>query len=358
MAQPIILGIDEVGRGPWAGPLVVGAVILGEKLNPENLPEQPQELQDFWQALTDSKKLTDKKRQKLNAIILREAAATGLGWVPAAVLDRRGLSASLKLATRRAVKQVLTHKIPFSEIIIDGTNNFLVDTPLADRVTVLKKADLLVKEVSAASIIAKVARDAYMVEIAAKYPAYGFEKHVGYGTALHKQSLLEHGICPEHRQSFRPIREIMAQNPPKTPKSPPKSPQRPPKADFEAFSAEAPSTSQKGQTAEFAVARHLKTQNHTIIAHNFKTKTYEIDLVSIQNEQIFFTEVKYSQKLATEGTPLVRVTPQKRTQMQFAATCFLCDHPKYQSYQPLLAVAAVTGQDYQVENWFPLNSLS
>lgn len=88
---------------------------------------------------------------------------------------------------------------------------FSRDTPLESLVSTLPKADLLVREVSAASIIAKVARDRYMAEIALQYPAYGFEKHVGYGTALHKNALLEHGPCPEHRQSFRPIREIIAQ---------------------------------------------------------------------------------------------------------------------------------------------------
>ena len=94
--------------------------------------------------------------------------------------------------------------MPFSEIIIDGTMNFLAGTPLEKYVSTLKKGDLLVKEISAASIIAKVERDRYMIELSKKYPGYGFEKHVGYGTGLHQRMMEELGLTPEHRKSFRP----------------------------------------------------------------------------------------------------------------------------------------------------------
>lgn len=360
----MLLGIDEVGRGPWAGPLVVGAVILGEDF--------PSDID-----LTDSKKLTPKRRESLEPIILEKSLAHGLGWVSAAELDQYGLSASLKLATRRAVKQVLaqiaeitaksrnaakansptklsrnsSNPIEIAQIIIDGTVNFLKGTPLENRVSTLPKADLLVREVSAASIIAKVARDRYMAKIALQHPAYGFEKHVGYGTALHQKALLEHGICPEHRKSFRPIREILA----KTGKNPAKSPETPPAGPRNAANSRPPSTSQKGQTAENAVASYLRTQNHEIIAHNFKTKTYEIDLISIKNGTIFFTEVKYSQNPRTEGTPLIRITPKKQQQMRFAATGFLKARPEYGEYNPVLAVASVSGSNYQVNDWFTLS---
>ena len=148
-----ILGIDEVGRGPWAGPLVIGAVIL------------PDQKPDWADELNDSKKLSVKKREKLNELILKEAAATGLGWVSSAEIDELGLSASLKLAARRAVEEIQKKHVPFTEIIIDGTINFLAGTKLENYVTILPKADFLIKEVSAASIIAKVARDHYMYEL-------------------------------------------------------------------------------------------------------------------------------------------------------------------------------------------------
>lgn len=197
------LGIDEVGRGPWAGPLVIGAVILPDYDSEKGNPDYP-----WIMELNDSKKLTAKKREELNEIILKEALATGLGWVTSKELDEIGLSNALKLAARRAVEEVQKKKIPFNQIIIDGTINFLAGTKLEKYVSVLPKADYLVKEVSAASIIAKVARDHYMEELGKKFPEYGFEKHVGYGTAAHKKALETYGPCPEHRFSFRPVAEI------------------------------------------------------------------------------------------------------------------------------------------------------
>ena len=112
-----ILGIDEVGRGPLAGPLVVGAVIL------------PDEEQPWFKDLKDSKKLTAKNREELNKLIL-ESSATGLGWIPANELDELGISKALALATKKTVKQVQSLHTPFSQIIIDGKVNFLKGTPL------------------------------------------------------------------------------------------------------------------------------------------------------------------------------------------------------------------------------------
>lgn len=348
----IILGIDEVGRGPWAGPLVVGAVILGREFTAGEISEDKsatakksqvlQEKRYLWENLADSKKLSAKKRTELSQLIHTHAAAGATGWVSAAEIDRLGLSSSLRLATRRAVKQILAQKVEFTEIIIDGTINFLSDTPLADRVTVLKKGDSLIKEISAASIIAKVARDAYMAEIAPKYPAYGFEKHVGYGTALHRSMLEKHGICPEHRKSFRPVAKIIAE-------FEPKCPQTNVEGDFRRFSDKPPLYTANGKKAENAVAAHLRAQNHEIIAQNYQTKTAEIDLISVKDRQIFFTEVKYSASTEVEGSPLVRITPKKRQQMTYAAELFHSLEPKYRDFEPIMAVAAVTGQNFDVE---------
>lgn len=377
MTTPIILGIDEVGRGPWAGPLIVGAVVLGEKFQPQNIQTSDKQinLQDLWQALADSKQLTAKKRQALNQPILDHAAATGLGWVSAAELDQYGLSASLKLATQRAIKQILASKVFFSEIIIDGTVNFLQNTPLADKVTLLKKADSLIKEVSAASIIAKVARDNYMIEIARQYPGYGFEKHVGYGTAMHKQALLKQGICPEHRTSFKPIQAIIAQqhanvSQNRTSDAQKRAPSK--NTDFTEVNQNAQNrtsspatrasslasytlnTTSRGQHAENLVATWLTQQNHTIIAQNYKTKTYEIDLISTLDDKIYFTEVKYRKDI-THGSALAQITPTKFQQMRYAADKFLSTHSEFQNFQPLLAAASVEGNDYQIKDWLILN---
>lgn len=186
----MILGIDEVGRGPWAGPLVVGAVVLGGAQ---------------IDGLTDSKKLTKKQREALDIEIRKQAASYGLGWVSAAEIDDIGLSMALCLAARRAVETVDKTGVSYHEIIIDGTVNFLRDTSKGRFVTTMKKADLLVPSVSAASIIAKVARDNYMAEQGARYPAYGFGSNAGYGVAKHRAAIEQFGVTPLHRLSFAPL---------------------------------------------------------------------------------------------------------------------------------------------------------
>lgn len=338
----MILGIDEVGRGPWAGPLVIGAVVLG---NPEDAK---------WTELTDSKKLTAKKREKLNTEILEGAVATSFGWVEAKEIDELGLAEALKLAARRAVE-----KIPqdaYDEIIIDGTQNFLKGTKLENKVTVLKKADLLIKEVSAASIIAKVARDNYMIKLVEKYPEYGFEKHVGYGTAAHKIALEKHGHCPEHRKSFRPIAKLLgiAEN-----------------ADTSAShstakTATAPSatrlatTTAKGNKAERIVADFLEQNGHKILARNYKTKFYEIDIISATKDHIYFTEVKY-RKSKKSGSPLEAIDKRKQKQMVFAANAFTKFLSKKLNRSienlpsPILAAAAVSGTDFHLDAWLKIS---
>lgn len=183
----IIVGIDEVGRGCWAGPLVAGAVILDEPID----------------GLKDSKKLGPARREELALLINLQAKAIGLGWVDAATIDRVGLTTAVKWAMERAMEEISAE---YDEIIIDGNLNFL-DTNAKARAVV--KADDSVPSVSAASIVAKVARDKYMVEMAKLYPNYGFERHVGYGTALHLERLKKHGVTKLHRQSFKPIQQLL-----------------------------------------------------------------------------------------------------------------------------------------------------
>lgn len=314
-----ILGIDEVGRGPWAGPLVIGACVL------------PQPYPDWCSQLTDSKKLSAKKRQELNQLILSEAT-TATGWVSSQEIDQIGLSSALNLATQRAIKQIPVQA--FDEIIIDGTANFLANTEFAKITTTLKKADLLIKEVSAASIIAKVARDTYMINLAKKYPNYGFENHVGYGTAAHKKSLELYGPCLEHRFSFRPIKTFHTEPKLSNPSSP----------------------TALGSRAENMVRRYLESAGHQVIAQNYKTKFYEIDIISSKNNQIFFTEVKY-RKSPSHGLPLDFITPNKQKQMEFAAKSFLKFavqdkvFKKFSNYQPVLAAASVSGIDFRFEDW-------
>lgn len=302
-----LLGIDEVGRGPWAGPLVVGACVLRETI----------------EGLNDSKKLTPKRREKLAAEI-HEKAYCGLGWVSAAELDKLGLSASLRKACREAVKAVQAQKPEFNEIIIDGTINFLSDTPLGKYVAVLPKADALVPEVSAASIIAKVARDNYMIKLAERFPGYGFEKHVGYGTAAHKAALLELGPCEEHRKSFRPIAELIGSGPQNT----------------------IAKNIADGNRGEDMATKYLEKHRHKIVARNWKTKWCEIDIVSEKDNILFFSEVKYRKR----GNGLDAITPAKQKQMRFAAEMFL---QKYPDKNARLSAIAVNG-NYEVTDFLVL----
>lgn len=320
--------------------MVIGAVILGNSVR------------SWHDDLTDSKKLSAKKRSELNEYILQEALAAGLGWVPASEIDKYGLSNALRLATNRAVKQVLQKQIPFDEIIIDGTVNFLCNTPLEDKVTTMKKADFLIKEVSAASIIAKVARDNYMIELASKYPEYGFEKHVGYGTAAHMQALVKYGACPEHRHSFRPVREIVNSGDHIIGESKDEDHTKNVvnfTTDFDKICVQ--STVKNGKIGEKVIINYLESIGHAIMAHNFKTKTYEIDIISTYDDKIYFTEVKY-RKNSNHGSVLEQITQAKREQIEYAAKAFLSQHPEFQQHQPLLAAGAVSGKNFTFEDWF------
>lgn len=181
-----ILGIDEVGRGAWAGPLVVGAVILDGPVA----------------GLKDSKLLAAKKRSELAKEISDSAVFAGLGWADAKEIDEYGLSAAHVLACRRAVRNAPGCQ----QIIIDGNINYLTDYP---NVKCIIRADQSVSAVSAASIIAKVARDEYMAGLHADFPLFNFVRNVGYGTQMHRQALKAQGPTIYHRRSYAPVSALL-----------------------------------------------------------------------------------------------------------------------------------------------------
>lgn len=311
----MILGIDEVGRGPWAGPLVVGAVVLGGAA---------------IEGLTDSKKLTKKRREELDFIIRQQASGYGLGWVTSTEIDEIGLSASLVLATKRAVEQV---DAPYHEIIIDGTVNFLKETTKGKYVTTMKKADLLIPSVSAASIIAKVARDAYMAEQSLLYPEYGFGSHVGYGTAAHSEAIKAHGVTPLHRLSFEPLRHYRTTG-----------------QIIESVDELRPvSSTEIGNRGEDEVVHYLRKRGHAIRERNWKTTFCEIDIISEQNGTLYFTEVKY-RKNTQQGGGILAITPKKLKQMKFAARYYVLK-TQTDSYNLELAGASVSGNEFIVDEW-------
>jgi ribonuclease HII len=182
----ITVGIDEVGRGCWAGPLVAGAVILHAEIP----------------GLNDSKKLSKKRRDELSLLIY-ENAIVGLGWVTPAEVDAVGLTEAVRLAMQRAVDELACD---YEEMIIDGNYNYLPHLPNSQAVI---KADGSIPAVSAASIVAKVARDTYMEQLEEKYLPWQFDRHVGYGTAVHIAALKQHGVSDIHRLSYKPIKAFL-----------------------------------------------------------------------------------------------------------------------------------------------------
>lgn len=183
----IIIGVDEAGRGPLVGSVVAGAVILPADFD---LPE-----------LTDSKKLSEKKRETLYQLIT-EQCQWAVGESNPQEIDEINILQATMLAMKRAVENLNTK---YDQVLVDGNR-----CPDLDNCTAIVKGDLTEPVISAASIIAKVTRDRQMIELDAQYPEYGFAKHKGYGTKVHMGALIEFGaIKRQHRFSFAPIKRLI-----------------------------------------------------------------------------------------------------------------------------------------------------
>ncbi len=179
-----VAGADEAGRGAWAGPVVAAAVIL----DPARVPP----------GLDDSKRLSPARREQLCAVIETAARSVGVGVVDADVIDR----INILEATRQALRQALAALAPEAEFaLLDALA--LPELALPQRAIV--KGDARCASIAAASIVAKTRRDRLMTALDAQYPAYGFARHKGYGTAYHWQALRQHGPCPAHRLTFRGV---------------------------------------------------------------------------------------------------------------------------------------------------------
>ena len=183
-------GVDEAGRGPLAGAVYAAAVILdpGKKVV----------------GLADSKTLSEKKRLLLEESILRDALSYAVAWATVAEIDQINILQASLLAMKRAVEALTT---PADEAIVDGLHIPKTTIPAKAMVD----GDQHIEEISAASILAKNARDREMVRLSEQYPDYGFAQHKGYGTKAHMLALQQHGPCPIHRMSFAPVRLAGAQ---------------------------------------------------------------------------------------------------------------------------------------------------
>ncbi len=180
----LVAGVDEAGRGPLAGPVVAAAVILDE-LKP-------------IAGLNDSKKLTERRREKLYDEILAKALCCSIAEATVQEIDSLNILQATLLAMRRAVDGLRLKPV---KVLVDGNRLPVLDV----RAEAIVQGDALVPAISAASILAKVHRDRLCAQLHAQYPVYGFDRHKGYGTAVHLQALAEHGPSPSHRMSFAPV---------------------------------------------------------------------------------------------------------------------------------------------------------
>ena len=191
-AEGPVAGVDEAGRGPLAGPVVAGAVIL----DPDRLID----------GLADSKALSEGRRQALAAEIMQHAVAWSVAWADSHEIDRLNILQATHLAMRRAI---LGLRLTPARVKVDG--NRLPSLVFGNRQvegSAVVGGDSLVPAISAASIIAKVHRDGMMRSFDRLYPDYGFSRHKGYGTEAHREAISQFGPCPQHRQTFRPISSL------------------------------------------------------------------------------------------------------------------------------------------------------
>ena len=189
----LIAGIDEAGRGAWAGPVVAAAVIL---------PLDRRDLRAALRGVNDSKQLTARQRERFYDVIHEVALAVGVGGAGPGEIDRNGIVAATRAAMERAVAMLTPRP---DALLIDAINlQSLISLPQRS----LNYGDSLSLSIAAASIVAKVSRDRVMAALDAMHPGYGFARHKGYGTAAHREALMRLGVTETHRKSYAPVRTL------------------------------------------------------------------------------------------------------------------------------------------------------
>ena len=261
----VVCGVDEAGRGPLAGDVFAGACILPRDFD--------------LTGLDDSKKLSEKRREALYARI-RAGAVCGVGRATPEEIDRLNILNAAMLAMHRAVS-ALPQRAQFA--LVDGDRLRGFDIPARCVV----KGDGRSASIAAASVLAKVERDRYMVEMAARYPGYGFEKHKGYPTKAHYEAIAALGPCALHRRSF--LKTLGRHTEP-----------------------------DRGRYGEDAAARYLEGLGWTVLERNFRTRTGEIDIVAREGGTVVFVEVK-ERRDAYIHSGMDAVTPAKLRRLRAAA---------------------------------------
>ena len=321
----LVAGADEAGRGPLAGPVFAAACILD--------PERP------IPGLNDSKKISAQRREALFDQIQEKALAYAVTSRPSTCIDRINILEATKEATREALEALSP---PPSICLLDALR--IKDLRFPQRALI--KGDAHVNAIAAASILAKVSRDRYMVELDQAYPGYGFASHKGYGTAAHYEALRRLGPCPEHRLSFlgklklgKSVVEIEATAAHSQDKAASRFQQgcllsapgtedhgkrEPAGVKSETFSRSGSSGClARGQQAEGRVAEHLSSQGYRILERNFHLPPFgEIDLIAEKNKVLFIVEVKARHESLGKGRCLEAIDHRKVSKLRLVAAYY------------------------------------
>ena len=292
----LVAGIDEVGRGPLAGPVVAAAVILPKECKIEGV--------------NDSKKLSAKKREELYDIILEKAVSYGIGIVSNERIDE----INILQATYEAMREALSQLKPKADYILaDAVTIPMVSTPQRGIV----KGDAKSMSIGAASIVAKVYRDRMMEAYDEVYPGYGFASNKGYGAAEHLEGIRKQGITPIHRKTF--VKNFLPQ--------------------------EGETTSDKGHRGEALAAKQMEKMGYEILKRNYYALKGEIDIIAKKDNYIVFTEVKYRQN-EEMGTPAEAVDYKKQQNIIRAAKVYMAENCLLEEgYDFRFDVAEVLTQD-------------
>jgi ribonuclease HII len=287
-----IAGIDEVGRGSWAGPVVACATIL-----PLDSPTLLEELA----GIRDSKRLTASRRAEYYDRICRTGAASGVGVASAAQVDSLGIVPATKLAMSRALDRL---PLPPDYLLVDGFPLAYHGLPHEG----IAGGDDRCISIAAASIVAKVVRDGMMVGLSEVYPGYDFDQHKGYGTSRHRRALHHKGPCPIHRFSYAPLRLVATD-----------------KQEQRSGSGPERTTAQVGRRGEQLAAAHLEELGWVICEMNYRCAAGEMDIVALDGECLAFIEVR-TRRGRSHGLPVESITSAKKRKLIEVAETYLQEH--------------------------------
>ena len=295
LGRTLVAGVDEVGRGALAGPVMAGAVILPPDLDPSA---------PWLQGIDDSKKLTPLQRERAAKEIHQHALAVSVGEASPEEIDRLGIVAATRLAMVRAVSGLSPQP---QHLLVDYLSLEECGLP----VTPVTHGDSLSHSIASAAIAAKVARDSLMVDVDARWPGYDFHKHKGYGTRMHLQQLNRLGPSPIHRFTFAPVR----------------------KAHLSSSKADrVPSPrSRLGGLGERLAQRFLRSRGCRILDTNYRCRWGEVDIVAQFQDTILFVEVK-TRRTSSYGAPEEAITPAKVQRLIATAETYLEEHDSSHSH--------------------------